>query len=539
MTTGEGGLAAGGADAAPGGGGNPTAGSGLGSAAPFRTGDAGAGADVSAAPAGGATAVDLRRAPVPMPPRPVFGLRWLGPQAPPSRRVQVGVLAAGIGSAVAVSTDRAGLGMLLAALVIVGATLTAGRFRPVEAGWALAAVGLVAVGSVRAAEWLVVLCVFAAAGAWALAVAGPSFRSMALVAGAAAVAPVRGVPWLGTAFRSVRGTTFRRGLRVTVAAGVGLALVAVFGALLGSADAAFAALLDAAVPELDASALPEWIILFGLGAGAALGGCFLVAAPAPPLAAVSRPARLRGIEWALPVTFVVALFAAFVAVQFAALFGGDEYVRTTTGLTYAEYARGGFWQLVAVSVLALAAILEGARLAPPAHRALSRALLVTLAALCLVIVASAVNRMRLYEQAYGSTILRLLVFTCELWLGVCFLLAAWHVLAPRPAGPMRRMLAAGVLALLAFAVVDPERLVAERSVARFAETGKIDVEYLADLSADAVPTLMTLPEPQRGCALAEIAAERAPDGWREANVARATASGLLAEYQPECTTSPA
>ena len=37
---------------------------------------------------------------------------------------------------------------------------------------------------------------------------------------------------------------------------------------------------------------------------------------------------------------------------------------------------------------------------------------------------------------------------------------------------------------------------------RYAETGRIDLDYLRGLSADAVPALDRLPEPLRSCALA-------------------------------------
>ena len=43
----------------------------------------------------------------------------------------------------------------------------------------------------------------------------------------------------------------------------------------------------------------------------------------------------------------------FVAVQVRVLFGGDRHVQDTDGLTYANYARQGFWQLAAVTVLTL------------------------------------------------------------------------------------------------------------------------------------------------------------------------------------------
>src|SRR6185369_16696657 len=57
------------------------------------------------------------------------------------------------------------------------------------------------------------------------------------------------------------------------------------------------------------------------------------------------------------------LFAAFVLIQFAYFFGGQRNI-SLEGLTYSDYARRGFFELVAVSVLTLALVLllEGATL---------------------------------------------------------------------------------------------------------------------------------------------------------------------------------
>jgi hypothetical protein len=82
----------------------------------------------------------------------------------------------------------------------------------------------------------------------------------------------------------------------------------------------------------------------------------------------------------------------------------------TSGLTYAEYARQGFWQLLAAAALALvvvkgATVLAGPR--TPAERLLLRALLGLLCVLTIVIVASSFHRLRLYESAFGLTRLRL------------------------------------------------------------------------------------------------------------------------------------
>ena len=119
----------------------------------------------------------------------------------------------------------------------------------------------------------------------------------------------------------------------------------------------------------------------------------------------------------------------------------------------------------------------GSRWAPartPAERIAKRGLLAALALLTLVVVASAINRMWLYQQAYGFTVLRLLVLTCELWLGAGFLLALVAVLRLRPGGLSRPMVAVGMLALLGLAVLDAERFIAAHNVARWSETGKLD-----------------------------------------------------------------
>ncbi len=92
----------------------------------------------------------------------------------------------------------------------------------------------------------------------------------------------------------------------------------------------------------------------------------------------------------------------------------------------------------------------------------------------------------------------------------------------RPAGLTRPMVAAGLLALLGLAALDPERFVAEHNVARWTETGRIDTYYLSTLSADAAPALLALPEPLRSCTLAPIVDRLAvPDDWRSANLTRA------------------
>jgi Domain of unknown function (DUF4153) len=184
----------------------------------------------------------------------------------------------------------------------------------------------------------------------------------------------------------------------------------------------------------------------------------------------------------------------------------------------------------AVGVVVAVAVPNG-----PTGVGVKRGMLAALAVLTLVVVASAISRMWLHQQAYGFTVLRVLVLTCELWLGAGFLIALVAVLRLRLGGLSRPMVAAGVLALLALAVVDPERFIAEENIARWTQSGRLDTGYLATLSADAVPALVRLPEPVRSCVLADIADGLArPDDWRAANASRTTSRGLLAGLDLAC-----
>ncbi|MEO3776779.1 DUF4173 domain-containing protein [Micromonospora sp. B11E3] len=399
--------------------------------------------------------------------------------------------------------------------------------------WAAATIALVSVGYVRAAGWLFVLCLLAALVTGALAVTGGRTPlGMLAAAVLTPAAPFRALPWAKRGLpRSGPGpSALGRGL-ATAAASVGL--LAVFGLLLSSADAVFADLLASALPEFSAGGTIGWLFRFGLVGGGLLGGAYLLAAPADLDGLRAAPARpVRRLEWAVPLALLDALFAAFVLVQLTVLFGGSDHVLHTAGLSYAQYARSGFWQLLAVSALTLLVLAGAARWAPRStwvDRLLIRFLLGTLTALSLVVVASALYRMQVYADAYGATRLRLVVATAEVWLGVLFLLVGAAIVRLRAGWLPGLVVGTAVLALLGLAAVNPDRLIAERNVDRYRETGRIDVQYLSRLSADAVPALAGLPEPMRSCVLREIAAELPDDGFRTANRGRATARDLLVQ----------
>ena len=399
-----------------------------------------------------------------------------------------------------------GIQMPVAAAGIAAAALLA---RPRSLGAtdvALAAIALAlaAMPAVRAAEWIAGIDLFAAAGL-AVVVATRAVRWAEIFsAPVAVIAQLPAVP----AFLRVRRPSLRGYPGAAPAlrgASIGLLLVLVFGGLFASADRAFAEITSRfLIPDLDLGLLPARVVVF-LGALLAVG----TLARATRGATVGDDERgpvLRLPEWAIALSLLDLVFVAFVAVQVAVLFGGRTHVLETAGLGYAEYARQGFFQLLAVGGLSLAVVAAAVRWARrerPRDTHLLRILLAILCACTLVVLASALRRLELYESVFGYTRLRLSVHATILWMAAVFLLILAAGLRMRASWLPRATVLLTGASLLVFTLVDPDRLIAERNVQRYRVTGSIDLSYLSSLSADAVPALAELPPPLRGCALWE------------------------------------
>ncbi len=393
--------------------------------------------------------------------------------------------------------------------------------------WTTLALGLLAVGAVRAAGWLFALCVVGAAVAGSLAVVGRrSVYSAWYDVIAVPIESIAGIPWIYSAFDRIGDGKARRSWRAGTSVAVTLALLAIFVPLLGGADATFAKLLDAVTPQFDAASVVQWIVLFALLGLGSVGAMYLLAGPRAAATGAPSGRCLRRLEWALPVGALTILFAVFVGAQFVALFGGDDYVQRTANLTYAEYARSGFWQLSIVTILTLAVIavvLRWAAQESAVDRAWLRILLCAIAVLTLIIVASALGRMWTYQQAYGFTVMRVLVEVCELWLGLVYLLMIVAVLRLDGTWLPRAAIGTAMSTLFALAVLNPEGLVAERNIDRWEHGKNLDTYYLSALSPDVLSAVDRLPQPQRAEILGPIRERLDGDTWQSWNLSRANA----------------
>ena len=209
------------------------------------------------------------------------------------------------------------------------------------------------------------------------------------------------------------------------------------------------------------------LVLIGLGAWG-MAGLLRVAAATPPASVPQRFPLLGTLEATIVLGSVVVLFAGFAVTQVVALAGGGRHVVETAGLTYAEYARSGFFQLVAVAAIALAVLLTiDSFTGSPSDRSRRRLVLLSevVIALTLVVVVSALRRLDLYENAYGLTMLRLYAAVFVGWIGVSLvLLGAWVAKGGDRGWFPAAAVAAGLVAVLALNVVNPEAVVVRRNV---------------------------------------------------------------------------
>ena len=332
-----------------------------------------------------------------------------------------------------------------------------------------------------------------------------------------------------------RRTRSRSAGAIAKGAALALPLLVLFGVLFAAADAVFQRLLQGAVPDISNPARHVVVVLLFAWASAGLLRGLLAPEDEPMPFDREReadiPWTLGRVEAAVVVGALDLLFLVFVLVQLRYLFGGRAHVVAQTGLTYAEYARRGFFELVAVVALVLPLLLVldwSLRREHPRGLRVFRVLAAVLVALLAVVMVSALQRMRLYQREFGLTELRVYATGFMLWLG---LVAAWlcaTVLRGRRSRFAVGALVSGFAAILAANALNPDALIARANLDR----PRPDVHYLGGLSDDAVPTLVSrlpsLPPPLRFELAAELRGRSDRTGdWRTWNLSRARAAKAL------------
>jgi FtsH-binding integral membrane protein len=209
---------------------------------------------------------------------------------------------------------------------------------------------------------------------------------------------------------------------------------------------------------------------------------------------------LGSIESNMVLGGVNLLFLAFVILQFNYLFSGGRNI-SLAGYTYAEYARRGFFELIAVALISLVLFYTLSLVTKREERSQGRLFTIlglVLVGLVAIILVSAHIRLSLYEMAYGFTRLRTQSHIFIIWIGLLLVALAYLELSKK----ITRLAFVLVCFLIGFGLtvnlINIDRFIVNQNVSRAFlstetqdadEATDLDASYLSYLSADAVPQL--------------------------------------------------
>jgi len=206
-------------------------------------------------------------------------------------------------------------------------------------------------------------------------------------------------------------------------------------------------------------------------------------------------AHLAPLTWGIVVAQVAAVFLVFVLVHRETQFGGHALVRAPGEITYARHLHAGFYQLLFATMLSVSLVLVGHRLLRakddakiPGGIALS-AIESTLLVLTGITLLSCAKRLRIYEEAYGATHLRIgvaLVGLAVLGVLVCTLAKSIFRGGRFFGGAVATTLTA---VCLVGSAIDADAYVARTNLDRYLRGATLDERYLQTLTQDACAVL--------------------------------------------------
>lgn len=419
-------------------------------------------------------------------------------------------------------------------------------------GWVKVATFAAFMTMFRSTPWVILgllLVMVVAMGMIFLQVAGRRLADSVLSEHLQVVASVPFQALLGSALlmkdidagSGIRHPAMRAGLRGALLA---LPLLLVFIALFNSADASFSRLTSGIADLLSQEIMRHFLLTLllawlatGLLAGVASRSLW---SPRP----LRSPFSMASIDTAVFMGLLVAVFLVFVLLQLGYLFGGRETIEAVSGLTLAEYARRGFFELLMVAGLTLFVLVAVA--ATGCNERVFRPLAAILLACVLVVMVSALQRLLLYIDAFGLTIDRLVACAVLAWVAFGLLLFGATLLRGAPRFFAGGLTTSGVAVVFLFALLNPAAIVARVNIERTAALGlELDGRYLLDLGPDAVPVILerldSVPLPRRCIPVGElreawhVAPEAEPPGarnWRAWNYSRSRARGLVDDSEP-------
>ncbi len=300
-------------------------------------------------------------------------------------------------------------------------------------------------------------------------------------------------------FHNINETTSQVLKHIFIGLGIGIPLLLVITALLMSADKVF---------EDIVLRLPRFLLQFGswesifrlalvLLFTLLFFGVLQVLRNQYESQSITILSNVKKIRWASVTALTIlimlnAVYVLFVVIQFNYFFGNG----LQDGFTYASYARRGFFELLFVTLINWIILICCLKLVKDSRKSMKVILKIMYSVLILVsgvMLASAYQRLSLYEAAYGFTMDRILAHGFMIYLIVIFAYTLIRVWLEKLT-LLHFYLIAGLSFYVLLNVINVEQVIVDKNIERFKDTGKIDIHYLNSLSYTGVEGLIELYE---------------------------------------------
>lgn len=282
-------------------------------------------------------------------------------------------------------------------------------------------------------------------------------------------------------------------VRVIKGAAMALPVLIIFGFLFSQADLAFSKFLKSFIDINITERKIQYLVLLAFAFVTSLSFLSYIFSPKegqqdlldklPPTTSDSG----RKIEVMVFLGLISALLLLFIGFQITYLFGGETNI-VDAGFTYAEYARRGFFELLAVTMLSLLVLLVSEKYAGVESKKEKRFLVPAflMIAEVVIVIFSAFKRLSLYIDAYSLTEQRFYGAGFIMLFLVLFILLAVKLIGSKE----EQFFAFGTLLSIAGLIIvmnliNPDAFIARSNLEQYNRTGKVDVKYVGWLSADA------------------------------------------------------
>lgn len=205
-----------------------------------------------------------------------------------------------------------------------------------------------------------------------------------------------------------------------------------------------------------------------------------------------RPRKMKYYNPVIGITFTSILsfiYLIYCIIQIMYLFIGIQ-AGLPQGMTYAQYARGGFWELLFVSIINFIMVLICMYIF--SENIILKAILTIISGCTFVMIFSAAYRMSLYIGIYHLTFLRMLV----LWFLIVLTLIMAGVIVSiyKKKFPLFHYILAVVSVLyIGFSLLRPDAIISKYNLSHWDEITSEDINYLIDnLSYDAAPYIAAI-----------------------------------------------